>query len=42
MNIEKIEIEKRSLIENFKKTDSYKNFIKSFPDANLIDIIKKD
>ena len=39
---EKIEIEKRSLIENFKKTDSYKNFIKSFPDANLIDIIKKD
>ena len=39
---EKIEIEKRSLIEDFKKTDSYKNFIKSFPDAKLIDILKKD
>tara|TARA_B100001245_G_scaffold207784_1_gene170412 strand:- start:796 stop:2484 length:1689 start_codon:yes stop_codon:yes gene_type:complete len=39
---EKIEIEKRNLIENFKKTDSYENFIKSFPDAKLIDILKKD
>tara|TARA_B100001996_G_scaffold362452_1_gene329974 strand:+ start:211 stop:1899 length:1689 start_codon:yes stop_codon:yes gene_type:complete len=39
---EKIEIEKRSLIENFKKTNSYQNFIKSFPDAKLIDIVKKD
>ena len=39
---EKIEIEKRRLIENFKKTDSYENFIKSFPDAKLIDILKKD
>jgi len=39
---EKVETEKRSLIEDFKKTDSYKNFIKSFPDAKLIDILKKD
>ena len=39
---EKMEIEKRSLIENFKKTNSYENFIKLFPDAKLIDIIKKD
>jgi len=39
---EKVETEKRSLIEDFKKTDSYKNFIKSFPDAKLVDILKKD
>ena len=39
---EKEQIKKNNFVTKAKETELYKDMIKMFPDANLINVIKKD